>query len=306
MEEQANAVQRMQDYVERHLDRRITLDELAEAAGYSPWHATRLFREYVGIGPSDYLRARRLTVAAMKLRDSSDRVLDVALGAGFGSHDGFTRAFADRFGLTPNRYRAEAPPLPLFLPRNARGEYLYATEGANPMTESVTAQAAKPISSPIFVRAVERPRRKFILLRGRQATDYMAYCEEVGCDIWGILLSVKGALDEPMGVWLPESLRRPGTSVYAQGVEVPLDYSSQVPDGCELIELPACTYLLFQGQPYREEDWARAIGETWEAIKVFDPEPLGFSWAPDSGPRYQLEPVAARGYIEAWPVRPTK
>jgi AraC-like DNA-binding protein len=301
LEEQANAVQRMQDYVEGHLDRRITLEELAEAAGYSPWHATRLFRQYTGIGPSDYLRARRLSVAAMKLRDSTDRVLDVALGAGFGSHDGFTRAFADRFGITPNRYRAEAPPLPLFLPRNARGEYLFSMEATSLMPEQ--AATAKPVSSPIFVRAVDRPRRKFILLRGRQATDYLAYTEEVGCDIWGLLLSVKGALDEPMGVWLPESLRRPGTSVYAQGVEVPIDFSGQVPDGCEVVELKACTYLLFQGQPYAEDEWAQAIGETWKAIEVFDPVPLGFRWAPEDGPRYQLEPIAARGYIEAWPVQ---
>jgi AraC family transcriptional regulator len=303
LEEQANAVQRMQDYVELHLDRRITLGQLAQAAGYSPWHATRLFREYVGLAPSDYLRARRLSVAAMKLRDTPERVLDVALGAGFDSHDGFTRAFAYRFGLTPNRYRAEAPPLPLFLPRSARGEYMFATEVETNMSESAT--MVKPVSSPIFVRAVERPRRKFILLRGRQATDYMAYCEEVGCDIWGLLLSIKDALDEPMGVWLPESLRRPGTSVYAQGVEVPLEYAGQTPPDCEVVELPACTYLLFQGQPYQEDEWAQAIGETWKAIEGFKPEPLGYRWAPDDGPRYQLAPMAERGYIEAWPVRRT-
>ncbi len=293
----------MQDYVERHLDRRITLEQLADVAGYSPWHATRLFRELVGIAPSDYLRARRLSVAAMRLRDTRDRVLDIALGAGFDSHDGFTRAFADRFGLTPNRYRAEAPPLPLFLPRSAREEYIYATEVPTRMPDSDA--TVKTVSSPIFVRAVERPGRKFILLRGRQATDYLAYCEEVDCDVWGLLISVKGALDEPMGVWLPESLRRPGTSVYAQGVEVPLDYAGAVPDGMEIIDLPACTYLLFQGQPYQEDQWAQAIGETWKAIEIFKPDPLGFCWAPDDGPRFQLAPVAERGYIEGWPVRPT-
>lgn len=302
MEEQAAAVQRMQDYIEHHLDRRITLEQLAEAAGYSPWHATRLFRAYVGLGPSDYLRARRLSVAAMRLRDGCDRVVDVALDVGFDSHDGFTRAFAGRFGLTPNRYRAEAPPLPLFLPRRAREEYAFANE-VSVMPE--TAEAPKTVSSPIFVRAVERPRRKFLLLRGRAATDYLAYCDEVGCDIWGLLLSIKGALDEPMGVWLPESLRPTGTSVYAQGVEMPLDYTGPVPDGLELVELPACTYLLFQGQPYAEEEWARAIGETWQAIERFDPQPLGYAWAADDGPRYQLAPVAERGYIEAWPVRAT-
>jgi AraC family transcriptional regulator len=294
----------MQDYIECHLDRRITLAQLADAAGYSPWHATRLFRQLVGLGPSDYLRARRLSVAAMRLRDGRDRVVDVALDVGFDSHDGFTRAFADRFGLTPNRYRAEAPPLPLFLPRKALEEHVFLTEVATRMPDSVA--TAKTVSSPIFVRAVERPQRKFILLRGRTATDYLAYCEEVGCDVWGLLVSVKGALDEPMGVWLPDSLRRTGTSVYAQGVEVPLDYASPAPDDLEIVDLPACTYLVFQGQPYQEDEWAQAIGETWKAIETFKPEPLGYAWAPDDGPRFQLAPVAERGYIEGWPVRPTK
>lgn len=302
MEEQAAAVQRMQDYIERHLDRRITLAQLAEAAGYSPWHATRLFRQLVGLGPSDYLRARRLSVAAMRLRDGGDRVVDVALDVGFDSHDGFTRAFAGRFGLTPNRYRAEAPPLPLFLPRKAREEYLWEAT----IHMSGTVPTAKTVSSPIFVRAVDRPQRRFILLRGRTATDYLAYCEEVGCDVWGLLLSIKGALDEPMGVWLPDSLRRPGTSTYAQGVEVPPGYDAPLPEGLEIVDLPACTYLVFQGQPYEEDEWAEAIGETWRAIERFHAEPLGYAWAPDDGPRFQLAPVAERGYIEGWPVRPAK
>lgn len=43
----------------------------------------------------------------------------------------------------------------------------------------------------IFVQVVERPKRKVLLKRGIKATEYFAYCEEVGCDVWGMLSSVK-------------------------------------------------------------------------------------------------------------------
>jgi AraC family transcriptional regulator len=296
--ENVDAVQRMQDYIELHLDRHMTLEELARAAGYSPWHATRLFKELVGIRPSDYVRARRLSVAAMRLRDTRERVLDVALACGFDSHDGFTRAFSERFGLAPGRYRSEAPPLPLFLPYGVRGAHLLAQRG-NEMPEPNT-------ESTIFVQPIERPKRKLIILRGREATDYWGYCEEVGCDVWGILTSIKGALGEPIGMWLPENLRRPGTSTYAQGVEMPADYAGSVPEGMELIDLPAARYLVFQGEPYDDDAFADAIGRAWRAIDRYKPEPHGLRWAPDDGPRFQLAPLGERGYIEGRPVRLAK
>ena len=84
----------------------------------------------------------------------------------------------------------------------------------------------------VFVQVIDRPARKLILKRGIKATHYFGYCEEVGCDIWGILCSVKEALYEPIGMWLPKKFQRPGTSVYAQGVEMPADYSGEVPEGC--------------------------------------------------------------------------
>ena len=73
----------------------------------------------------------------------------------------------------------------------------------------------------IFVQVVDRPARKLILKRAARAKNYFEYCEEVPCEIWETLTAVKDALYEPIGMWLPENLRKPGTSEYAQGVEVP-------------------------------------------------------------------------------------
>jgi AraC-like DNA-binding protein len=299
MREQVDAVQRMQDYIEAHLGTQITLEQLAAAAGYSPYHATRLFKELVGIPPSDYLRARRLSHAALQLRDTPDRVLDVALDSAFESHEGFTRAFSDRFGLTPERYRKGTHPLALFLPRSARDFFLHTSKGGCVMTEQAHANT-------VFVQVVERPARKLILLRGRKATDYWGYCEEVGCDVWGTLSSLKGALNEPLGMWLPENLRAPGTSVYAQGVEMPLDCTGPVPDGMDLIDLPPCKYMIFQGEPYKDEAMGQAIAEVWRAMESYQPERFGWQWADEAGPRFQLAPMGERGYIEGRPVREVK
>ena len=102
----------------------------------------------------------------------------------------------------------------------------------------------------------------------------------------------------------PQNMRKPGTSIYAQGVEVPADYSGKVPDGLELIELPPCKMMIFQGQPYDDAVFEEAIGSFWEVIKNYNPEIYGFKWADEDGLRFQLEPQGYRGYIEGRPVRP--
>jgi AraC-like DNA-binding protein len=108
--EVALAATRMQDYIEDHLARPITLKELAGAAGYSPFHAARLFREATGMPPFEYIRARRLTMAALRLRDGGDKIIDVALDFVFDSHEGFTRAFSRQFGIAPKRYSRKRRP----------------------------------------------------------------------------------------------------------------------------------------------------------------------------------------------------
>jgi AraC family transcriptional regulator len=74
---------------------------LANAAQYSPWHASKIFKELTGKTPFEYIRALRLSKAAIRLRDHDEKIIDVALDFLFDSHEGFTRAFPRQFGLTP-------------------------------------------------------------------------------------------------------------------------------------------------------------------------------------------------------------
>ncbi|MPM44090.1 hypothetical protein SDC9_90768 [bioreactor metagenome] len=155
----------------------------------------------------------------------------------------------------------------------------------------------------VFVQVVDRPARKLILKRGIKATHYFEYCEEVGCDVWGVLSSIKEALYEPIGMWMPPNLIKPGTSVYAQGVEVPVNYEGEIPEGFELIDLKPCKMMVFQGQPYEDENFDEEINQLWDTMKNYNPEVYGFKWADEDGPRFQLAPMGYRGYIEARPVK---
>ncbi len=293
--DQAAAVQRMQDYVEAHLTEPITLNQLAEAAGYSVWHASKLFAQVVKIQPLDYVRSRRMTKAAQMLKEGSEGVLDTALRLGFNSHEGFTRAFRREFGLCPSVYARNTPALAWFMPRSAL------TVHFNQQGE--TKVCVEHVSSAVFVRTADYPARKLVLVRAKSAGEYFAYCEEVGCDVWGLLSSLHGAIDEPKGLWLPDAMRPAGTSHYVMGVEVPLDWNRDLPSGCEIVELPESQYLVFQGQPYDDAKMGEAIGALRSSMGVYDPAFLGLAWAEDRLPSWQMAPMPDRGVIEGRPVR---
>jgi len=289
--ERARAVARMQKHIEANLEEEITLASLARAAGYSPWHSARMFREYTGLAPFEYVRRLRLSRAALRLRDEKRRVVDVAMDFVFDSHEGFTRAFRKEFGIPPKSYSASAPPIPLFTP--------YPADGVLAMGRD--RQGLAPLADGFRVEIMSFPRRKLILKRAAKAGDYFGYVAEAGCDVWGVLVSIKEALYEPVGLWLPAALRPAGTSAYAQGVEVPEGYAGAVPDGFDCIGLEACEMLMFQGEPYDDERFDEAILGLSAAIERYDPSKDGYRWS-DAAPRVQLEPQGYRGYMEARPV----
>ena len=290
MDERIEAVQRMQDYIAGHLDGEISMADLADAARYSPWYAHRLFREHTGYAPAEYIRRMRLAQSALRLKTEHARIIDMAFDLGFSSVDGYTRAFRKEFGINPGEYARSPVPIKLFVAygvkfRNLRKEYSTMAEPKH-----------------VFIQVIHKPRRKVIIKRGIQADNYFDYCGEVGCDVWGVLLSMDSLCGEPVCLWLPDRYRLPVTSTYVQGVEVAEDFDGIIPEGFDVIELPECDYMMFQGEPFEEENFVEAIGEIVDAIKKYNPETVGYRWDP-TNPKIQLEPIGARGYIELHPVK---
>src|SRR5215208_6581046 len=92
-------------FIESHFADEITLGDIADAAGVSRYHMLRAFGATTGRSVMRYVRGRRLTEAARSLASKAPDILTVALAAGYGSHEAFTRAFRDQFGLTPEAVR---------------------------------------------------------------------------------------------------------------------------------------------------------------------------------------------------------
>ena len=288
MDETRAAVRVMQDYITEHISEEITIDDLARCSSFSPGYARKLFLKHLGMTPAVYIRRLKLSKSALRLRDEKISVLDVAMDMGFGSVDGYQRAFRHEFGCNPKEYALSPIPIWLFTP------YFI-------MDEERKKRKMSEIRN-VFIQVIEKPSRKAIIKRGLNANEDFSYCEEVGCDVWGLLKSIKSISGEPVCMWLPQEMRKPVTNEYVQGVEVEEDYSGKVPEGFEIIDLPAATYLLFRGEPFADEDYEVAITEIWDAEKKYNPEFIGFKWD-DKNPRIQLEPRGERGYIELVPVK---
>jgi AraC family transcriptional regulator len=105
-------------FIESHFAGELSLEDVAEASGVGRFHLARAFEITTGLSVMRYVRARRLTEAARQLAAGAPDILQLALQAGYASHEAFTRAFRTTFGLTPEQLRAtgDLTKLPLMEP----------------------------------------------------------------------------------------------------------------------------------------------------------------------------------------------
>lgn len=112
-------------HIERHLDARPDLDELARIACFSPYHFHRIFSALVGESVAAYMRRLLLERAAMQLGHSASSVTQIAIGAGYESLDAFARAFRTHFGMLPSAYRRRRGHLEVARRNNAERPLFY-------------------------------------------------------------------------------------------------------------------------------------------------------------------------------------
>ena len=103
--DQTNIIRDLLRWIDDNLDKPLSLDNVAAKAGYSKWHLQRMFKDITDQAIGAYIRARRLSRAAVALRLTSRPILDIALQYRFDSQQTFTRAFKKQFDLTPAFYR---------------------------------------------------------------------------------------------------------------------------------------------------------------------------------------------------------
>lgn len=102
------------DYIENNLSQEIDIEQIAKTACCSTYHFQRLFSFITDISLSEYIRHRRLTLAALELQNSNNKIIDIALKYGYNSPTAFTRAFSATHGVTPTSARVKGTKLKSF------------------------------------------------------------------------------------------------------------------------------------------------------------------------------------------------
>lgn len=107
-------------YIEENLTEPLDITEIAGIAGLSPFYYQRIFGALCGITVGDYIRARRMTLAAQELAGTDAKVIDVALKYGYDSPDSFARAFQRFHGITPSAAKETGAHLKSFAPMHIK------------------------------------------------------------------------------------------------------------------------------------------------------------------------------------------
>ncbi|MEX3073126.1 helix-turn-helix domain-containing protein [Vibrio alginolyticus] len=117
-----NRIQNVLDYIHSNLELTLSVDDISQRSCWSRWQLQRVFQQHTGLSVAHYVRELKLSYAAERLINSTDRSLDIAIEMGFSSENVFSRAFKQMFSVSPREYRRKQQltglrqPLSLLIP----------------------------------------------------------------------------------------------------------------------------------------------------------------------------------------------
>ena len=184
MYEWNEAIQKMIDWIESNITENPTLLQMSEQIGYSPYYCSVQFHKICGMTIKNYVSGRRLTLAAVALRDTDERIIDIAVKYGFSSQEALTRAFRSLFGCTPAAYRRNPVPVPLPIYKVVifPEHYQKLHKGELKMSDKVLAE---PIVKIQYI-----PAHKYIGIWDTKAENYCDFWEITTVTLYAELLTV--------------------------------------------------------------------------------------------------------------------
>jgi AraC family transcriptional regulator len=278
----ATPVDRALWFIESHFGRELTLEQIADAICVSRFHMSRVFAITMACPIMRYVRGRRLTEAARALVNGAPDILTVALDAGYSSHEAFTRAFREQFGITPEAARAQGH------------------------LNNIRLVEAMKMNETLLKTVEARFEKGRLLLIAGMSSRYS--CESsVGIPAqWQKFVQHLGNIPAQAGrkaYGVMCNFDDDGNFDYICGVEV-TDFS-RVPAEWSRARIPAQEYAVFT-----HRDHISTIRSTWATIWN--------KWLPESGrevadaPNFELygenfDSVTGRGLVEIWlPLKPER
>jgi AraC family transcriptional regulator len=221
------------NHIEENLTNDIDFKEVASLAFCSEYHFKRMFSFLAGVTLSEYIRRRRLTLAAFELSDSNIRIIDIAIKYGYNSPDSFTRAFQSLHGVTPSEARNNGQSLKAY----PRMTFQLTIKGGNEMNYRIQEKEA--------FRMVGIKKRVPIIFHGVNP-EIASMWESLDSEMINNLKNLSNV--EPLGLlsastnFSEERMEEKGELDHYIGVAT----TKECPDHLTQLEIPASTWAVFE------------------------------------------------------------
>lgn len=262
--------------METRLRQPLSLTKLSDLCAVSPFHLSRTFRSATGLSPMTYLRARRLSVAAVTLATGDEDILTIALEAQYGSHEAFTRAFASYFGLLPSSVRAARSTQSVVLVEPQKMKNSLLVDVAAPETKERNAFRVVGLSTRCTFEDISAIPLLWQTFNERE--------NDVPSAVVGAAYGVCCDADET------------GWFRYVAGVET--TETAGVPADMDAVSIPASRYAVFTHSGHIA-DMPKTVYTIWN--KALPDAGLDPRQAPDFELYdHRFDPLTGRGVVEIW------
>lgn len=250
------SLQKAINYMEEHLLEDLTIEDIAKQANASSFHFQRTFLILTDISVGEYLRRRRLTLAAQELSRTDSKIIDLAYKYGYDTPEAFSKAFRKQHGVTPREARKGMGRL----------------QSYNRLVIQVSLKGAEPMKYRIVEKEafqVVGVKREYSCANGENLKGIPKFWEDVhqnGTNEWLAQLN-NGPIKGVLGVCVDQSGRQSNEIDYW----IAAAYDGNVPEGLESLEIPASKWAVFEVHGAMPD----AMQKVWKQI---------FSeWFPSSG-----------------------
>ncbi|WP_404457377.1 GyrI-like domain-containing protein [Oceanobacillus kapialis] len=278
------ALKRMADslaYMEEQLDAELNVEDIAKVACMSKFHYQRMFTMLTGFTVAEYIRKRRLTLAAQELLHANTKIIDVALKYGYETPESFSKAFRKVHGISPSTVRKHGQPLKAF----PKLSFQIQLKGDEEMDYRIVEKEAFSVVGKSI---------KTSLVDGQNQSDVPAFWEESRSNGLDKELAAHAGDMGIMGICLDFDKEQEQVR-YFIGAE---KSNKEVPTTWEEGEIPAATWAVF---PVKGP-MPTAIQRVWERIFSEWFPSTGYEHA--GGPEIEAytngDPYAEEYYSEIW------